>query len=369
MRVDHFDFDLPPEQIAQQAVEPRDQARLMICRLDSGARTHTRFDTLPERLAPGDLLVINDTRVRRARLTGRRLPGGGGVEVLLLAPRRSDCRPASGPRDQGPAAATDAAVQVWDCLARPGRRLKPGTELVFGDGMLTGQVLGEGRHGRRQVRLTSASGRSLAAVLDELGRLPLPPYIQTPLADEDRYQTVYAREAGSVAAPTAGLHFTARTFDHLAARNISVGRLTLHVGPGTFRPVRTEKVDEHPMEAEYVEVPPQLIGQVEAARRRGGRVVAVGTTVTRALEAAAAGGVLTPFSGWTDLFIYPGFRFQVVDALLTNFHLPRSTLLMLVCALAGRDRVLDAYREAVVLGYRFYSLGDATLWIGEGDGR
>ena len=339
MEVDLFDYELPPEAIAQTPVEPRDASRLMV--LDRGEQSirHHRFRDLPELLRPGDLLVFNDSRVIPARLFGRRAETGGRVEVFLLHPLGGD---------------------RWEVLVRPGRRALPGTVLVFGQNELSATVEEKTPFGGRVVRFSYTG--DWRALLDRLGQTPLPPYIHKPLADPGRYQTVYARVDGSVAAPTAGLHFTPALLAALKERGIHSAYLTLHVGLGTFRPVSVARVEEHRMHAEFYTLPPATVEAIAAARARGGRVVAVGTTVVRTLEAAAdAEGNLTPGSGWTDLFIYPGFRFRVVEAMITNFHLPRSTLLMLVAAFAGREFILRAYREALATGYRFFSFGDAML--------
>lgn len=340
MQVDLFDYELPPEAIAQQPVEPRDAARLLV--LDrSGRRTdHRRFRDLPGLLNPGDLLVMNDSRVIPARLLGRRgHPGGGRIEVLLL--RR-------------------VAPDSWEALVRPGRRVPVGTTIFFGRGELVGEVVSATDFGGRVI--VFAYEGDWGELLHRLGRTPLPPYIHAPLADPERYQTIYAREEGSVAAPTAGLHFTTDLFARLAASGIGTASLTLHVGLGTFRPVTAARVEEHVMHEEFYTIPEATARAVAETRARGGRVVAVGTTSVRALESSAdADGRIAAGSRAAGIFIYPGYRFRAVDALITNFHLPRSTLLMLVAAFAGRERILGAYREALAEGYRFYSFGDAML--------
>ncbi|MBX6378806.1 MAG: tRNA preQ1(34) S-adenosylmethionine ribosyltransferase-isomerase QueA [Clostridia bacterium] len=341
MDVADFDYFLPPDRIAQTPVEPRDAARLLVLDRRSGRRCHHVFRDLPDLLAAGDLLVLNDTRVLPARLVGRKA-SGGRVEMLLL--RRL----------------TPEAPGEWEALARPARRLQPGTEVIFGDGQMTARILD--RRGDGLVRAAFTSCGDWETALARIGQVPLPPYIRRPVADPSRYQTVYAREAGSAAAPTAGLHFTPELIGRCREVGIEVTFVTLHVGLGTFRPVQVQRVEEHRMHAERYRVPAEAAAAVAAARRRGGRVVAVGTTVVRTLETAADGdGSLRAGEGWSDLFIYPGFRFRVVDAMITNFHLPRSTLLMLVAAFAGRDLILEAYREAVAAGYRFFSFGDAML--------
>lgn len=329
---------------------------MLVCRRRDGAVFHQRVEQLPSWLNPGDLLIVNDTRVRRARLKGRRLPGGGAAEFLLLRRAETDSMDGGGtaPRQR---------AEVWECMARPGRRLKEGTLIAFSGG-LEGKIVGRTPAGRRLLELTSPDGEPPAEHIRRAGELPLPPYIDTPLDDEDRYQTMFAREEGSVAAPTAGLHFTPHLMEKLAEAGVNVGRLTLHVGPGTFLPLQGDTVAEHRLEGEYVHVPDDLAEQVRETRRRRGRVVAVGTTVVRTLEYVGRDdGTIGPYAGFVDLFITPGYTFKVVDALLTNFHLPRSSLLVLVAAFAGTEKVLDVYSQAIQAGYRFYSLGDATLWL------
>ena len=338
MRVSDFDYELPEELIAQTPVEPRDAARLLVVHRDTGLMEHRIFRDLPQYLRAGDVLVLNDTRVMPARLFGVKASTGGRVEVLLL-------------RRRGP--------DAWEALVRPGRRLPVGTRIVFGEGQLSAEVIDRTEAGGRVLRFAPAD--DLDERLKELGQVPLPPYIRAPLADPERYQTVYARDAGSAAAPTAGLHFTPELLDRLQGMGVEIVNLTLHVGLGTFRPVQAERVEEHRMHAEYFSVPQATAEAVNAAKREGRRVVAVGTTVARTLEASAADGRVRCGDGWTDLFIYPGYRWKIVDALITNFHLPRSTLLMLVSALLGRERTLAAYQEAVRQRYRFYSFGDAML--------
>jgi S-adenosylmethionine:tRNA ribosyltransferase-isomerase len=332
-----FDFDLPTDRIAQRPLA-RGESRLLVLDASAGGR-HRSFRDLPGLLRPGDLLVVNDTRVLAARLFARRAPGGGRIE-LLLAERLDE--------------------RTWDCLVRPGRRARPGTRLELSE-RLRAEVTGMGADGRRRVVFSEP----VEPHLDALGHVPLPPYIDRPdePEDRDRYQTVWAREPGAIAAPTAGLHFSRELLAELEARGVERAAVTLHVGLGTFKPVTAELVHEHRMDAERWTVPEATAAAIERARGERRRVVAVGTTAVRALEGAAAalGGELGAGSGSTALFIVPGFRFQVVDVLLTNFHLPRSTLLMLVSAFAERERVLAAYREAVELGYRFFSYGDAML--------
>lgn len=331
-----FDYDLPEEAIAQEAM-PRGDSRLLV--LDAEGRDrHRHVGDLPDLLAPEDLLVINDTRVLPARLFGRRRPGGGKVE-LLLAERLDE--------------------RTWDALAKPGRKARPGTVLDLAPG-LTAEVVAKERDGRHRVRFSEP----VEPWLEEIGHVPLPPYIRRAdtVRDRTRYQTVYAEKPGAIAAPTAGLHFTEELLEAIRNRGVEIAPVTLHVGLGTFKPVTAELVHEHVMDREHYEIPEATARALEAVRERGGRVVAVGTTVVRTLEGAAReDGTVPPGPGSTDLFIYPGFHFRVVDALVTNFHLPRSTLLMLVSAFAGRERVLAAYREAIEAGYRFYSYGDAMF--------
>ncbi len=342
LRVDDFDYELPPDRIAQYPAERRDASRLLELRRDTGEVTHRRFPQIVELLRPGDVLVLNDTRVIPARLKGRR-PSGGDLELLLL-------EPVGGSR--------------WRALARPARWMKKGRVVEFGGGRLRATVTATEADGVRIVEL--AHEGELLPLLEEIGRPPLPPYIRREAEPDDRkrYQTVYAREPGAAAAPTAGLHFTPELLEAVAARGVTIGYLTLHVGLGTFQPVRVEHVEEHEMHAEHYRLPKQLADVINA---RTGRLVAVGTTATRALETAAdEGGAIRAGEGRSELFIYPGYRFRAVQAMLTNFHLPRSTLLMMVSAFAGRERILAAYEEAVRVGYRFYSYGDC-MFIHGGD--
>lgn len=339
MRVSDFDYELPEDLIAQQPAEPRDAARLLVVDRETGRLEHRRFRDLPRYLTAGDVLVLNDTRVIPARLFGLKEPTGGRVEVLLLERREPD---------------------VWEALVRPGRRVPAGSRVAFGQGGLRAVVLDRTEAGGRLLRFEPAG--ELDRRLGELGQMPLPPYIRAPLSDPERYQTVYARQEGSAAAPTAGLHFTPALLRQVADHGVQVAYLTLHVGLGTFRPVQVERIEEHTMHAEYYAVPEATAAAVNKARRDGRRVVAVGTTVARTLEAAAGDdGAVRAGEGRTDLFIYPGYRWKVVDGLVTNFHLPRSTLLMLVSAFLGRERTLAAYEEAVRQRYRFFSFGDAML--------
>ncbi|MDN5326249.1 MAG: S-adenosylmethionine:tRNA ribosyltransferase-isomerase [Moorella sp. (in: firmicutes)] len=340
MRIEEFDYELPPGQIAQQPVEPRDASRLLVLHREGGFLEHRHFYDLPRYLHPGDVLVVNETKVIPARLWGYRAATGAKIEVLLLNRQEGD---------------------TWETLVRPGRRVPVGTELIFGRGELQARVKGVTPAGGRIMEFYYQEG-PWEALLERLGEMPLPPYIKEKPADPGRYQTVYAREEGSAAAPTAGLHFTPRLLQELREQGIEIASILLHVGLGTFRPVKVENIREHTMHAEYYAVTPAAAAAINAARTRGDRIVAVGTTVVRTLETVAtADGVIHAGSGWTDIFIYPGYRFKAVDCLITNFHLPRSTLLMLVSAFAGREKILDAYRVAVREGYRFYSFGDAML--------
>ncbi len=341
LQLSDFDYDLPPELIAQDPAPCRDESRLMVLFRDDGRTEHRLFRDIVEYLSPPDVLVLNDTRVIPGRLTGRKAEGGAEVEVLLLRPLDE---------------------RRWEALVRPGRRVRPGTRLVFGDGLAEGLVEDVTETGGRVVSFTSAL--PFEEVLSRLGKMPLPPYIKKYPEDPERYQTVYARQEGSAAAPTAGLHFTTELLGRIEARGVQLVRVLLHVGLGTFRPVRVQDITRHHMHAEYYEVTEEAARAINAARARGGRLVAVGTTTTRCLETVAGeDGQVRPGTGWTDIFIYPGYRFKAVDALVTNFHLPKSTLLMMVSAFAGRETILNAYRTAVEMRYRFFSFGDAMLII------
>jgi S-adenosylmethionine:tRNA ribosyltransferase-isomerase len=355
MLVSDFDFDLPESQIAQEPV-PRGRARLLVVQRAAGTWDEGVVADLPSLLKRGDLLVANDSRVFPARLLGRREPSGGAVEVLLLGPDASDAGGGS----------------VWQALVHPGQKLKPGARIIISEAerapgvRLRAEILERRYFGRRLLRFEVEGASTFDAAVDALGHMPLPPYIHRPDtdADRDRYQTVFARTRGSVAAPTAGLHFDAATLARLAAAGVGWATVTLHVGYGTFKPVRADIVEDHVVDAERYEISTTAAETIEAARAAGGRIVAVGTTSVRALETAAAQhGRVQPGTGETTLFIHPGHRFAAIDALLTNFHLPRSSLLMLVAAFAGRDLVLAAYRHAVASGFRFYSYGDAMLIV------
>ena len=338
MKRTDFYFDLPPELIAQTPLERRDASRLLCLGKTDGSIAHRHFYDLPELLRPGDCLVMNDSRVIPARLFGTR-PTGGSVEVVLL-------------RDLGGG--------DWECLTRPGRKTQPGTRLSFGDGVLNAQVV-QARPDGNKVLHFEYEGIFLE-ILDKLGQMPLPPYIKAELKDPERYQTVYARDPGSAAAPTAGLHFTTELLEKLSDMGVKQAFVTLHVGLGTFRPVKEENIEDHPMHAEYCVISKETAKIVNEARSAGRRIIAVGTTSCRTLESfAREDGTLEEKSGWTDIFIYPGYRFRAIDALITNFHLPESTLIMLVSALAGRENVLNAYKEAVNERYRFFSFGDAMF--------
>lgn len=339
MKTSDFYYDLPPELIAQTPLERRDGSRLMTLDKASGAVGHTHFYDLPRYLRPGDCLVLNDSRVLPARLIGHREPGGGACEVLLL---------------------TDKGDKTWECLVRPGRKLRQGARVAFGDGELTAEIMEVLPDGNRLVRFDYQG--IFLEVLDRLGKMPLPPYIKAELQDRERYQTVYSKEIGSAAAPTAGLHFTKELLEQIKAMGVKVCAVTLHVGLGTFRPVGEEELEDHEMHREFCTVPRETADIVNATKAAGGRVICVGTTSCRTVESwAGEDGTLKAGSGWTGIYIYPGYRFKVLDALITNFHLPESTLIMLVSALAGREHVLAAYQEAVRERYRFFSFGDAML--------
>jgi len=348
MRIAEFDYELPEELIAQHPVTPRDASRLLVLHRETGEIEHRGFRDLPEYLREGDLLVLNDTRVIPARLLGQKVGTGGQAELLLLKTTGSD---------------------IWEGLARPGRRLQPGAVIVFGDDELIAKVLDVTPGGGRIIQLLpghNARGRSANDLLHELGELPLPPYITDGPPPKERgvYQTIYAREEGSSAAPTAGLHFTERIFAELEQKGVRRTFVTLHVGLGTFRPVQVEHIEEHEIHEEFFSVSEESATAINETRIRGGRIVAVGTTSTRTLESAAdAHGIVHPLTGPTRLYITPGYRFKVVDVMLTNFHMPRSTLLLLISAFAGRENVLHAYREAVKERYRFLSFGDAMLMV------
>ena len=339
MKLSDFDYHLPEELIAQRPVEPRDSSRLLVVNRDSGALAHRYFRDLPEYLRPGDALVLNETRVMPARLLGQREETGGSVEVLLL--KRID-------RDR------------WETLVKPGKKARPGQRLRFGDGLLTATVIDTTEFGGRVVEFGYEG--IFEEVLDRLGQMPLPPYIRERLADPERYQTVFAREWGSAAAPTAGLHFTPELLEQIRAMGVEIHKVVLHVGLGTFRPVEVEDPTTHRMHSEFYSVSAETASALNRVKAAGGRVIAVGTTSVRTLETSSTvDGSVVAGEGWTDIFIYPGYRFKVVDGLVTNFHLPKSTLLMLVSALSSRELMLHAYEVAVQERYRFFSFGDAML--------
>lgn len=334
-----FYFELPEELIAQDPLEDRASSRLLVLDKETGKTEHHVFRDIMQYLMPGDCLVLNNTKVIPARLLGTKEETGAAVEVLLLKRKEKD---------------------VWETLVKPGKKLRPGAKISFGDGLLKAEVLEVVEEGNRLVRFTYDG--IFEEVLDRLGEMPLPPYITHKLQDKNRYQTVYAKYEGSAAAPTAGLHFTAELLQDIEKKGVDIAFVTLHVGLGTFRPVKEENVLEHHMHSEYYEISQEAADIINAARERGGRIICVGTTSARTLESAAdENGHLSACSGNTDIFIYPGYRFKILDCLLTNFHLPESTLIMLVSALAGREHVLAAYREAVRERYRFFSFGDAMF--------
>jgi S-adenosylmethionine:tRNA ribosyltransferase-isomerase len=346
--ISDFDYELPEELIAQEPLPERDASRLLVLDRARGSWRDNSFSELPAELREGDHLVVNNTRVFPARLTGRREPSGGQVELFLVAEREP---------------------QVWEALARPARRLNPGQRISFGEGRLQAEIIDAGDNGQRVVRF--ACDGDFHALLEEIGQVPLPPYIKRGAAgttdtghdsDRERYQTIYAERRGAIAAPTAGLHFTPRVLESLRARGVALTEITLHVGYGTFAPVRASDLSEHAVAAEHYEITPEAAATLTEARAQGGRIVAVGTTTVRALESAAAGaGDIRAGAGQTHLTITPGYRFRSVDALITNFHLPRSSLLVLVAAFAGRELILRAYAHAVASRYRFYSYGDCML--------
>ena len=339
MKVTDFDYELPEELIAQDPLEKRSNSRLMVLDKNTGEISHQHFYDIKNYLRAGDCLVINNTRVIPARLYGARVGSGGKVEILLLK-RKSD--------------------NIWECLVKPGKKARPGMEISFGEGLLMGRIIDIVDEGNRLIEF-SYDG-IFEEILDKLGEMPLPPYITHRLEDRDRYQTVYAKYDGSAAAPTAGLHFTPELLSEIRAMGVKVAEVTLHVGLGTFRPVKEEEVLDHHMHSEYYEISQEACDIINETKANGGRVISVGTTSTRTLESAAEmGKPLAPKSGWTEIFIYPGYEFKVIDGLITNFHLPQSTLIMLVSALAGREHVLYAYELAVKERYRFFSFGDAML--------
>lgn len=339
MRRQDFSFDLPQELIAQDPLKDRAGSRLLVLDKETGAVSHHVFREIKEYLHPGDCLVLNDTKVIPARLIGSKIGTDAKIEILLLK-RKED--------------------NIWETLVKPGKKAKPGARISFGDGLLVGEVVDVVEEGNRLVRFTYDG--IFEEILDRLGQMPLPPYITHQLEDKNRYQTVYAKHSGSAAAPTAGLHFTPELLEEIKAKGVEIASVTLHVGLGTFRPVKVDNILEHHMHSEFYQIEESEAEKINRAKAAGGRIICVGTTSCRTIESAADGdGYLRAGSGWTDIFIYPGYRFKILDCLLTNFHLPESTLLMLVSALAGRERVLAAYEEAVRERYRFFSFGDAML--------
>lgn len=339
MNVKDFDFELPEELIAQDPLEDRSSSRLMMLDRESGTVEHSVFKNIIDELHEGDCLVINDTKVIPARLFGEKEDTGAGIEVLLLKRMEND---------------------VWETLVKPGKKARPGAVISFGGGILKGTVLDVVEEGNRLIQFSYEG--IFEEILDRLGQMPLPPYITHTLKDKNRYQTVYAKHDGSAAAPTAGLHFTKELLESIEAKGITIARVTLHVGLGTFRPVKVEEITEHHMHSEFYMIEESEAEKINNTKANGGRVIAVGTTSCRTLESAAdVKGHVEAKSGWTDIFIYPGYEFKMIDALITNFHLPQSTLIMLVSALAGRENVLNAYNEAVKERYRFFSFGDAMF--------
>ena len=339
MKTSDFYYDLPQELIAQDPLKKRSDSRLMHLDRKTGQICHQHFTDILRWLHPGDCLVINDTKVIPARLFGRKEDTDAHIEILLLKRRDKD---------------------VWETLVKPGKKAKPGTKLIFGDGRLKGEVIDIVEEGNRLIRFTYEG--IFEEILDSLGEMPLPPYITHKLEDKNRYQTVYAKHDGSAAAPTAGLHFTEELLEQVKAKGVSIAHVTLHVGLGTFRPVKVEDVTQHHMHSEFYVVEEEQARLINETKAAGGRIISVGTTSSRTLESAGdETGVVKAGSGWTDIFIYPGYRFKVIDGLITNFHLPESTLLMLVSALAGKDTIMKAYEEAVKERYRFFSFGDAMF--------
>ncbi len=339
MNVSDFDYELPEELIAQDPIEDRSSSRLLMLDKKTGAIEHHIFRDIIDALNPGDCLVINNTRVIPARLLGVKKDTGAAIEVLLLKRRDND---------------------IWETLVKPGKKMKLGAVVSFGDGTLKGTVVDVVEEGNRLIQFSYEG--IFEEILDQLGQMPLPPYITHRLEDKSRYQTVYAKYDGSAAAPTAGLHFTKELLAAIREKGINIAEVTLHVGLGTFRPVKADVVEEHHMHSEYYSVNPETADLINTTRKNGGRIIAVGTTSCRTLESASTpDGVLHAGDGWTEIFIYPGYQFHVVDALITNFHLPKSTLMMLVSALAGRDHIMNAYAEAVKDRYRFFSFGDAMF--------
>ncbi len=339
MKTSDFYYDLPQELIAQDPLKDRSSSRLMHLDSQTGELEHTDFKHIIQYLKPGDCLVINDTKVIPARLYGHKKDTGAVIEILLLKRREND---------------------IWECLVKPGKKARPGAVISFGDGILTGEILDVVEEGNRLIQFHYEG--IFEEILDQLGEMPLPPYITHKLEDKNRYQTVYAKKEGSAAAPTAGLHFTKELLEQIQSMGVKIARVTLHVGLGTFRPVKVDDVESHHMHSEFYIVEEDQAKLINDTKKNGGRVLAVGTTSCRTLESATSeDGVLRAGSGWTEIFIYPGYHFKMIDGLITNFHLPESTLLMLVSALAGKEHIMHAYEEAVREKYRFFSFGDAML--------
>lgn len=339
MKTSDFYYDLPEELIAQDPLEDRSSSRLLVLNKETGAVSHHIFKEIVDYLHEGDCLVINDTKVLPARLIGSKIGTDAKIEVLLLKRKENN---------------------IWETLVKPGKKAKVGAKISFGDGLLIGEVVGIIEEGNRLIQFTYDG--IFEEVLDQLGQMPLPPYITHQLEDKNRYQTVYAKHAGSAAAPTAGLHFTPELLKQIEDKGVDIARVTLHVGLGTFRPVKVENVLEHHMHSEFYQITEEAAQKINHAKENGGRVICVGTTSCRTIESAAdENGRLGACSGWTEIFIYPGYQFKILDALITNFHLPESTLVMLVSALAGKDKVMAAYEEAVKERYRFFSFGDAMF--------
>ena len=339
MKTSDFYYDLPKELIAQDPLEDRSSSRLLHLSMKDGSIEHRHFTDILEYLHKGDCLVINDTRVIPARLYGHKEETGALIEILLLKRKEND---------------------TWECLVKPGKKARPGARITFGDGILKGEILDIVDEGNRLIRFEYDG--IFEEILDQLGEMPLPPYITHKLKDKNRYQTVYAKNDGSAAAPTAGLHFTEDLLKKVEEKGVKIAHVTLHVGLGTFRPVKVDDVEQHHMHSEFYVVEEDQAKLINDTKKQGGRVISVGTTSCRTLESATGDdGILRTGSGWTDIFIYPGYRFKMIDGLITNFHLPESTLLMLVSALAGKDRIMAAYEEAVKQRYRFFSFGDAML--------
>ncbi len=339
MDVKDFDYELPEELIAQDPLEDRSSSRLMVLDRETGEFEHKVFKDIIDYLNPGDCLVLNNTKVIPARLFGAKEGTNARIELLLLKRKEND---------------------VWETLVKPGKKAKPGTRIVFGDGLLVGEIIDIVDEGNRLIKFYYEG--IFEEILDKLGQMPLPPYITHELKDKNRYQTVYAKYDGSAAAPTAGLHFTKELLEQVKAKGIKIAEVTLHVGLGTFRPVKVDNILDHHMHSEFYMVSQEAADTINTAKKEGHRVISVGTTSTRTLESAAdENGMLRECSGWTEIFIYPGYSFKVIDGLITNFHLPQSTLVMLVSALAGREHVLNAYKAAVEEKYRFFSFGDAMF--------